>query len=206
MARPAHAAGDGPRGRRWYQKGIFGPNELPGKADEWVNGIDKQAPELLRKGQALGFNFVSGQRPEPNQDGRIATTLEWAKRLTDEDVRVLAGEAAYTETLPDVDAGFAREDLKDPKRAEEVYRAIGERLQKDRGRRPGGYLVREAPKEDLEKLKVLKGHLKRGQFVTKLRKTFTKAEMDDDPLIVQAKVGDREDKSEYGEILPTSPP
>ena len=30
--------------------------------------------------------------------------------------------------------------------------------------------------------------------------------MDDDLLIVQAKVGEAEDKSEYEEILPTSPP
>ena len=53
---------------------------------------------------------------------------------------------------------------------------------------------------------VLKGHLKAGQFVTKVRKSFTKGEMDEDLLIVPAKVGDAEDKSEYTEVLPTSPP
>jgi hypothetical protein len=42
--------------------------------------------------------------------------------------------------------------------------------------------------------------------VTKFRKTFTKAEMDDDLLIVQAKLGSAEDHSEYEEVLPTSPP
>jgi hypothetical protein len=50
------------------------------------------------------------------------------------------------------------------------------------------------------------GHLNEGQFLTKFRKTFTKAEMNDDLLIVQAKLGQAEDKSEYEEILPTSPP
>src|SRR5215218_9220287 len=80
----------------WYQKGIFGPNELPGKADDWIAAIGKQTPELLAKGQALGFNFVSGQRPTPNKDGRIATTLEWARKLSEDDIKVLIGDAPYT--------------------------------------------------------------------------------------------------------------
>src|SRR5262249_14108261 len=33
---------------------------------------------------------------------------------------------------------------------------------------------REAPKEDVDKLKLLKGHVKPGRFVTKLRKVFRK--------------------------------
>jgi hypothetical protein len=55
-------------------------------------------------------------------------------------------------------------------------------------------------------LKVLAGHLKEGRFLTKFRKTFTKSEMEDDLLIVPAKLGNAEDHSEYEEILPTSPP
>jgi hypothetical protein len=55
-------------------------------------------------------------------------------------------------------------------------------------------------------LKVLAGHLKEGRFLTKFRKTFTKPEMEDDLLIVPAKLGSAEDHSEYEEILPTSPP
>jgi hypothetical protein len=50
------------------------------------------------------------------------------------------------------------------------------------------------------------GHLKEGQFLTKFRKTFTKAEMDDDLILVPAGVGGVKDESEYWEILPTSPP
>src|SRR3954470_13449074 len=191
----------------WYQKGIFGPNELPGKADDWIIAAKDQIPSLLQKGQSLGFNFVSGQRPGPNKEGRIATTLEWARRLTDDDARVLAGEAAFSEQVPDVDEGFNAAELqKDPKKAEQAYKTIQERIDKYRKDRPGGYLVREAPKEDLDKLKVLKGHLKAGQFVTKVRKSFTKQEMDDDLLIVPAKVGEAEDRSEYEEALPTSLP
>jgi hypothetical protein len=192
--------------RGWYSKGIFGMNELPGKADDWLKAIEGQAPALLQKGQELGFTFVSGQRPLPNKQGRIATTLEWARQLSAEDLKVLTGQAAYGEKLPDPDEGFTPADVKDPQKAEAVYKVIRERLDKYRKERPGGYLVREAPAEDLKQLKILAGHLKEGQFVTKFRKTFTKPEMDDDLLIVPAKWGNAEDRSEYEEILPTSPP
>jgi hypothetical protein len=65
---------------------------------------------------------------------------------------------------------------------------------------------REAPPEDVKNLKVLKGHLKKGQFLTKLRKVFAKDEMDADLEFVQAKVGEQTDTIEYFSILPTSPP
>ena len=110
------------------------------------------------------------------------------------------------EKLPDPDEGFTQADVKDPTKAEAVYKVIRERQDKYRKERPGGYLVREAPAEDLKQLKILAGHLKEGQFVTKFRKTFTRAEMDDDLLIVPARLGNAKDHSEYEEILPTSPP
>ena len=52
----------------------------------------------------------------------------------------------------------------------------------------------------------LAGHLQAGLFITKFRKTFTRDEMNDDLEIVAARLNDREDTSEYEEILPTSPP
>jgi hypothetical protein len=192
--------------RGWYQKGIFGTHELPGKADDWLNAAKDEIPALLQKGQQLGFNFVSGQRPQPNGQGRIATTLEWARELTADDVKVLKGQAAYSEKLPNPDEGFTQADVKDPKKAEEVFKVIRERLEKYRKERPGGYLVREAPEKDVQGLKILSGHLKEKQFVTKIHKTFTRGEMDDDLEIVPAKLGQAEDHSEYDEVLPTSPP
>jgi hypothetical protein len=192
--------------RGWYAKGFFGSHELPGKADDWLNDAKDQIPDLLKKGQELGFNFVSGQRPQPNKDGRIATTLEWARQLTADDIKVLKGQAAYSEKPPDPDEGYTQVDVKDPQKAEGAYKVIRERLEKYRKERPGGYLVREAPAEDQKQLKVLAGHLKEGQFVTKFRKTFTKGEMDEDLLIVPARLGNAEDRSEYEEVLPTSPP
>jgi hypothetical protein len=190
----------------WYAKGIFGSNQLPGKADDWLKAIRDQTPDLLKKGQDLGFAFMSGTRPQPNKQGRIATTLEWAKRLTAADIKLLKGDAPYSEKLPNVDEGFTPADVKDPKKAEAVYKVIRERLAKSRKERPGGYLVRQAPKPDVKQLKLLAGHLKEGRFLTKFRKTFTKGEMNEDLLIVPAKLGQAEDKSEYEEILPTSPP
>ena len=65
---------------------------------------------------------------------------------------------------------------------------------------------RDAPKEDVDKLKILRGHVKKGQFVTKLRKVFTKAEMGADLEFVPAQLGDKVDEMEYVSILPTSPP
>ena len=165
----------------------------PATADDWLKARRTRFPALLKKGEELGFNFVSGQRPQPNKQGRIATTLEWAKKLTADDIKVLQGKAAYSEKVPDPDEGFTQADLKDPKKAEAVYKVIQERLDKYRKERPGGYLVREAPAEDVKQLKILVGHLKEGQFITKIRKTFTKGEMDDDLLIVPAKLGQAEE-------------
>jgi hypothetical protein len=190
----------------WYAKGIFGTHDLPGKADDWLRDIKDQVPALLQKGQQLGFQYVYGQRPNPNGQGRIATTLEWARELTDDDVKLLKGQEAYSEKIPDPDQGFTQADVKDPKKAEEVFKVIRERLDKYHKDRPGGYLVREAPEKDVQGLKILSGHLKEKQFVTKIRKTFTKGEMEDDLLIVPAKLGNAEDHSEYEEVLPTSPP
>src|SRR5262249_42050933 len=102
--------------------------------------------------------------------------------------------------------GFTQADLKERKKAEAVLKVIQKRLEKYNLEHPGGYLVREAPEQDVKQLMILAGHLKEGQFLTKLRKNFTKAEMDDDLVLVPAGIGTNEDLSEYEEILPTSPP
>jgi hypothetical protein len=190
----------------WYAKGIFGTHDLPGYADDWLKAVQPKIPELLRRGQELGFTFISGQRPGPNTKGHVATTLEWARKLTKDDLGLLTGEVAYGEKLPDPDAGFTQDDLKEEKKREETFKTIRERLEKYRKDRPGGYLVRTAPEADVKALAQLRGYLTEGQFVTKFRKVFAKDEMTADLVIVPAKLGDAEDKSEYTEALPTSPP
>ena len=69
-------------------------NERAAARSAWLKAIEGKAPALLQKGQELGFHFVSGQRPQPNQQGRIATTLEWARQLSADDLKVLTGQAA----------------------------------------------------------------------------------------------------------------
>src|SRR5437764_807267 len=52
------------------------PGGLPGNGAAWLKAIEQQMPALLKRGQELGFTFVSGQRPQPNKQGRVATTME----------------------------------------------------------------------------------------------------------------------------------
>jgi hypothetical protein len=182
------------------------PGGLPGRSGDWLAAINNQIPGLLQKNQQLGFNFQPGQRPQPNKQGRIPTTMEWARKLTDNDIAILQGKAPYSEIVPNVDEGFTEADLKDPKRAEAIYKVIQARLTKAQQERPLGYLVRHVPNDDVRALQQLMGHLQASLFITKFRKIFTRDEMNEDLLIVPARMGDHEDTSEYQEILPTSPP
>lgn len=65
---------------------------------------------------------------------------------------------------------------------------------------------RQAPAEEIAKLKLLRGHLKEGWYLTKLRHVFTPAEMTEDLVLVPATIGQSKDDLEYVSILPTSPP
>ena len=182
------------------------PGGLPGGGEQWLKDFAPQQQQLIAKAQRLGFQFVAGQRPAPGKGGRIPTTMEWARKLSKSDVQVLRGEAPYSEKVPDVDEGFTQADVNDAKRREAVFKVIQARLNKSRQERPLGYLVREAPKEDVAALTQLAGHMQEGRFVTKFRKIFLKDEMNEDLVIIPARYGDAEDKSEYEEILPVSPP
>jgi hypothetical protein len=182
------------------------PGGLPGRGGDWLAAVKGEIPGLLQRNQQLGFNFVSGQRPQPNAKGHIPTTMEWSRKLTDDDVAILQGKAPYSEKVPDVDEGFTQADCKDPKKAEAVYKVIRERLAKAQQDRPIGFLVRHAPDDDIRALQQLAGHLQAGLFITKFRKTFARDEMTDDLVIIPARMGDHDDDSEYQETLPTSPP
>jgi hypothetical protein len=177
-----------------------------GKSGDWLKAINDQIPALLARNRDLGFNFVRGQRPQPNSKGHIPTTMEWARRLTAEDIKVLSGKAPYSEKVPNVDEGFTQADVKDPQRAQAIYKVIQARLAKSRQERPFGYAVRHAPAEDIRKLQELNGHLQAGLFITKFRKIFARNEMNDDLTLVAARLGQNEDNSEYEEIFPVSPP
>ena len=182
------------------------PGGLPGGGEQWLKDFAPQQQNLIAKAQGLGFQFVAGQRPALGKGGRIPTTMEWARKLSKSDVQVLRGESPYSEKVPDPDEGFTEADVKDNQRAQAVFKVIQARLNKSRQERPLGYLVRDAPKEDVAALTQLSGHIQEGKFVTKFRKIFLKDEMNEDLIIIPARYGEAEDKSEYEEILPVSPP
>jgi hypothetical protein len=134
----------------WSQATSFAlPEKLTKQEQDWQKHVQPKAQDDLKK-----VNELRQQRHEP-------TTLECAKKITDNDLAVLEGRKPYN---------------------------------------------RQAPKEDVDKLKLLKGHVKKGQFVTKLRKPFKKDEMGDDLEFVRARVAGQDDDIEYFSILPTSPP
>src|SRR5262249_31177882 len=143
---------------------------LPGRGGDWLASINNQIPGLLNKARDLGVVFQPGQRPQPNAKGRIPTTMEWARKLTAEDIAILQGKAPYSETVPDVDEGLTEADLKDPKRSPAIVKVIQARLAKAQQERPLGYKVRHAPQEDIRALQELTGHLQAGLFITKFRK------------------------------------
>ena len=130
-------------------RGLRDPEKLTADEKQWIEFLKPWLDEFGRTIQ------------EMRTENHEPATLEWAKRLTDDDLAVLGGERAYN---------------------------------------------RDAPKEDVAKLKLLRGHLKKGQFVTKMRKVFAKDEMTDDLEFLRAEVADRKDDLEYFSILPTSPP
>src|SRR5207247_8653381 len=111
-----------------------------------------------------------------------------------------------TSKRPNEDEVVPQANIKDRHRAEAVITATQAPLAKARQERPIGYLVREAPADDVRALQQLAGHLQAGLFITKFRKIFARDEMNDDLLLVPARVGDSTDNSEYDELLPASPP
>src|SRR5207245_2167890 len=85
---------------------------IPGGGQQWLEAFKAQTPALLRQAEKLNFRFTPGQRPTPNKHGHTPTTMEWARKLTKDDINVLAGKAPYSEKVPNVDEGFTQADLK----------------------------------------------------------------------------------------------
>jgi hypothetical protein len=65
---------------------------------------------------------------------------------------------------------------------------------------------READPEAIKQLKLLRGHIRQGQWITKIRRVFRRGEMGQDLEFVRARLGGTPDDMEYADILPTSPP
>src|SRR4030095_10979361 len=93
---------------------------IPGKGADWLKATKADAPKLLARARELGFQFNPGQRPGPNKAGHIPTTMEWARKLSNDDIGILTGKMPYSEIVPNVDAGFTAADGKNKERAKAV--------------------------------------------------------------------------------------
>ncbi len=203
-----------------FVESTMGPQDLTESNRKYLGSLKGKDQDILKRAQELGFSFqlefnegfaprpIRPIRPLPILKGkadavRTPTTLEWAKKLTDQDIQVVAGTRAFTETVPDPDDGFTRADLRDPRMVQAIFKVIQQRLAKFQKDRPRGYLVRKAAPDDLKTLPLLKGHLQPGMYLTKFRHTFNKSEMNDDLVLVQAKVAGIADTSEHEELLRT---
>jgi hypothetical protein len=186
-----------------HTQNTFGQQDLLEPNLKWWNAVTKESPALLRRGGELGFTFPLGVKPPANKKGLTPTSLEWARRLSADDIKIIAGTVPFTEIAPDPDWGFTQRDIQDGQRTQSIMKVIQRRLARYQQDRPRGYLVREASKDDLKTLPILKGHLKEGQFLTKFYHEFTKAEMNDDLVLVAAKAGKAADASEHEELLRT---
>jgi hypothetical protein len=134
----------------WSQATSFAiPEKLTPQEVAWQKHVGPRVNDLGQKAQQL------------RQKQQQPSTLEWAKKITENDLAVMVGSKPYN---------------------------------------------RQAPPDDVAKLKLLKGHVQKGQFVTKVRKVFAKAEMERDLEFVRARVSGQDDDIEYFSILPTSPP
>src|SRR5262249_40859987 len=91
----------------------FGVGLAPSQT-EWLTAIQEQIPALMQRANLLDYHFVRGKRPMPNKQGRTPTTMEWARKLTANDIKILTGAFPYSETVPNVDEGFTRADVNDP--------------------------------------------------------------------------------------------
>jgi hypothetical protein len=124
------------------------------------DALTPQEADWQKHTRPLTSRLMLKTRQLRQQDVQPAA-LEWAKRITDDDINVLSGNRWFN---------------------------------------------RAAPPEEVKALKFLKGHVQKGQFITKIRKVFRKSEMREDLVIVRARLEGKDDDMEYYRILPTSPP
>ncbi len=72
------------------------------------------------------------------------------------------------------------------------------------GTQPFDRRVPQPTLDQMDKLKLLKGSVAQGQFITKIRKSFTHDELNDDLVFVNAEINGQTDDTEYFETTPAS--
>ncbi|NUN47555.1 MAG: DUF2330 domain-containing protein [Candidatus Brocadiae bacterium] len=160
---------------------------------EWAKKLTEAELSVLEDPLAH-YSQMGGGTVQPG--GRAVSLEEFLKQVWDE----------YEKQAGDGDHTYAKQQLKQLEatyspskgmivRTETPSRFIGSTWV--------WYPNREAPAEEVKGLSRLKGHLQKGQWLTKFRKILRKDEMNEDLLLVPVPAG-KED--EYVRIMPTSPP
>jgi hypothetical protein len=127
------------------------PEKVTPAERTWMKTADAQLPQLSKTEQSRRQEYPTWQ----------PARLEWAKKITAEDLGVMEGTQKYD---------------------------------------------RQADADAVKNLKLLRGHVREGQWITKMRKVFHRNEMGQDLEFVRARLGETPDDTDYVYILPTSPP
>ena|SRR5438309_63036 len=115
------ASGDGLHARRHQ-----------GRRRTMADRHQKANPDAYAAQSAARLQLHRRQRPLLDKDGHVATTMEWARKLSADDIKVLRGQAPYSEKVPNVDEGFTEADCRkavanNPARARTARRRFGVR-------------------------------------------------------------------------------
>jgi hypothetical protein len=185
----------------------------------------EQQKELQERQQWIAAKMAKDHKYE-------TTKLEWAKKLTEAELSVLedplknygqmgigdlpagAKTLALDDFLKEAKAEFESSKV-DAAYAKQQLTLFGDQYQASMGtivknEKPAGfaskymwYPNRTAPDAEVRGLTRLKGHLQKGQWLTKFRKVLRKDEMTDDMVMVSVP---KEQEQTYVRIMPTSPP
>jgi hypothetical protein len=180
---------------------------------EWARRLGSSEGSLLDDPLT---HYAQGGLPDLPNGAQVVSLQDMQDEFTAEFDRwagVTSGPAAFPATIEPSATSDGRSQSREAAMA--YIQGLQQRYPKDKGvviRAPkaGGsgydfhwFPNREAPAEDVKKLSQLKGLLKTGHFLTKMRKTFQKHEMNKDLEMVPVPP---EKEQEYMRILPQSPP
>lgn len=153
-----------------------------------------QAPEKMDLADSFSYQFT--------WQPMWAQAMAWAVELTDSEKswlnHIQPHLAKYQETANQLSKDGVR-----PTTLEWAKKIVAKDQEVIDGTAP---FNRDAPKADVDKLKLLRGHVQTGRVITKFRKQFHQREMLDDLTLVRATAGGVPDDTAYFQILPTSPP
>ncbi len=153
-----------------------------------------QAPEKMDLGDAFSYQFT--WQPMWSQ------AMNWATGLSDAEKDWFKHIQSHLQKFR-LRVTDLRKDGVQPTTLEWAKKITTRDLNVIDGKEP---FNRDAPAEQVKKLKLLRGHVQEGKVITKFRKVFHNREMQDDLVLVTSSAAGKLDPTDYYQILPTSPP